>query len=646
MIPMSNLPLRLSRRAALALLLASSAPIAASGYLAPALAQDGPGKPAVAAPAAAASAIKRHAMSLVGAPAMGPDFKAFPWVNPDAPKGGTLRESAIGGFDSLNPYSIKGDAADGLGLISETLFASSPDEPSTEYGLVAEWASYPDDVSSVTFGLRKEARFHDGKPVTPEDVIFSLEALKKASPQQALYYKNVVKAEKVGEREVRFTFDAPGNRELPLIVSQLHVLPRHYWEGMDAGGKPRDLANTTLEAPLGSGPYKIKSFEAGRNIVYERVKDYWAKDLPVTRGQWNFDEIRFEFYRDRVAAFEAFKSGQLDFWQETSARAWAAQYNFDAVSKGQVKKEELAHKRVAGMQSFAFNLRRKQFQDARVRQAFNLAFDFETANKTLFNGVYVRSASYFDNSELKASGLPQGRELEILNELKADIPAAVFTTEYKNPVNATPDDFRNHMREAVKLLGEAGWQQKGGQLVNAAGELLSVEILLVQPDFERIALPFVDNLKKLGIKASLRTVDSSQYQRRLQSFDFDMIVHSIGQSHSPGNEQRFYFGSAAADQEGSRNYMGLKSPAVDKLIDRIVYAKDRADLLAATRALDRVLLWSFYVVPQWHYPFDRIAAWDVFGRPTKPPSQSPAIQQTWWFDADKQKAMAAARGAK
>lgn len=596
---------------------------------------------------AAATGQKRHyAMSLVGAPAMPPDFKAFPWVNPDAPKSGTLREAAIGSFDSLNPFSIKGEPADGLGLISDPLFQASPDEPSTEYGLVAEWATYPDDFSSVTFGIRKEARFHDGRPMTPEDVIFSLDALKKANPQQALYYKNVVKAEKVGDHEVRFVFDAPGNRELPLIVSQLQVLPKHYWEGKGANGQPRDVTNTTLEVPVGSGPYKVKSFEAGRNIVYERNKEYWAKDLPVTRGQWNFDEIRYEFYRDRVAAFEAFKAGQLDFWQETSARAWAAQYNFDAVTKGQVRKEELANKRVAGMQSFEFNTRRKQFQDVRVRRAIGFAFDFESANKTLFNGAYVRTSSYFDNSELKATGLPQGRELEILSEVKAEIPPEVFTTEWKNPVNTTPDDLRNHMREAVALLNAAGWTQKGGQLVNAAGEALTVEILLVQPDFERIALPFIENLKKLGVKASVRTVDSSQYQRRLQSFDFDMIVHSIGQSHSPGNEQRFFFGSAAAKQEGSRNYIGVASPAIDKIIDKIVYARDRADLLAATHALDRVLLWSFYVVPQWHYPFDRIAVWDVFGHPAKPPSQSPAIQQTWWFDAAKQKAMAAARGGR
>ena len=474
--------------------------------------------------------------------------------------------------------------------------------------------------------------------------MFSLEALKKADPQHGQYYKNVVKAEKTGERQVTFTFDVKGNRELPQIVGELPVLPKHYWEGKSASGEPRDISKTTTEPPLGSGPYKIKSLEMGRNIVYERVKDYWAKDLPVARGQWNFDEIRYEYFRDRLPGFEAFKTGGVDYWVETTSSAWAQQYTFDAVSKGWVKKIAFAHKRVAGMQAFVFNLRRKIFDDVRVRRALNLAFDFETANRTLFYGQYARTNSYFENSELKATGLPQGRELEILNEVKAQVPPEVFTQEFKNPVNSAPDDFRNHMREAMKLLQEAGWTAKNGVLTNAAGEQLTLEILLVQPDFERVTLPYIENLKRLGIKATARVVDSSQYTRRVKSYEFDMIVSSFPQSHSPGNEQRFFWSSAAADQPGSRNVIGIKNPAVDKLIDRIVFAKDREELVAATHALDRVLLWNYYLVPNWFRPADWVAAWDMFGMPEKAPSQTVAAVRTWWIDAAKLKALNAARG--
>lgn len=591
-----------------------------------------------------ASPERHHALSLMGKPQMPPGFKSFDWVNPDAPKGGTMRLSDVGSFDSLNGFTVNGDAAEGLGLISDTLMSSSPDEPATGYGLVAEWVSYPPDYSSVTFGLRPEARFHDGKPITPEDVVFSLDALKSADPQHAQYYKNVVKAEKTGEHEVTFTFDVKGNRELPAIVGEMAVLPKHYWQGKNAKGEPRDISKTTLEPPLGSGPYKIKSFEPGRNIVYERVKDYWAKDLPVSKGQWNFDEIRYEYFRDRVPAFEAFKSGLIDYWAENSSQAWAQQYSFDAVTKGLVKKENFAHKRVAGMQAFAFNLRRKQFQDLRVRRAFNLAFDFESANKNLFYGAYTRTGSFFANSELAATGVPSGKELAILEPLKAELPPEVLTTEYKNPVNATPEDLRNHLREAFKLLQAAGWTQKGGSLVNAAGEPLIVEILLVQPDFERVVLPFIENLKKLGIQASARVVDSAQYQRRVKSFDFDMIVASFPQSHSPGNEQRFFWSSAAADREGSRNVAGIKSPAIDKLIDSVVFAKDREELVAATHALDRALLWNAYVVPQWYRASDWIASWDIFGHPQKPPSQNVSAIRTWWVEPSKKQAVDTARG--
>ncbi|MGD9668997.1 MAG: extracellular solute-binding protein [Hyphomicrobiaceae bacterium] len=588
---------------------------------------------------AAKGSVHHHALSLVGEPKMPPGFKHFDWANPDAPKGGKLRRWDMGSFDSLNAFSIKGQAAEALGLIYDSLMSSSPDEPSTEYGLIAEWASYPDDFSSVTFKLRNEARWHDGKPLTVDDVIFSLSALKSAHPQYAFYYKNVVSAEKTGENEVTFRFDVKGNRELPLIVGQLTILPQHYWEATGANGEKRDITKSTLEIPLGSGPYKIKSVDPGRAINYERVPDYWAKDLPVQKGLGNFDEISYAYYRDATPAFEAFKSGQIDLWNENSANRWATQYGFDAVKAGLVKKEELKNERVAGMQAFVLNARKPQFADPRVRHAFNLAFDFETLNKTLFYGQYIRTGSFFANSELAATGLPQGREKEILEGMKDLVPPEVFTSEWKNPSAANPMDHRKNLREAVKLMSEAGWNIKNGQLVNDKGEVMTAEFLLVQPDFERIVLPYIEDLKKIGIAATARIVDSSQYKRRLDGFDFDVVVGSFAQSHSPGNEQRDFWGSESAKREGSRNIAGISNPAIDKLIDAIIMAKDRADLVAATRALDRVLLWNHYVVPQWYYPYDRLASWGRFGRPQKLPSQNPGTTTGWWLDPKKDEAV-------
>ncbi|MFZ4807000.1 MAG: extracellular solute-binding protein [Hyphomicrobiaceae bacterium] len=594
--------------------------------------------------AATAADPRLHALSLLGQPKFGPDFKHFDWVNPNAPKGGVVRMWALGSFDSLNPYTIKGSAATGLALIYDTLMASSPDEPSSEYGLVAEWVSHPADFSSVTFGLRAAARFHDGKPITPADVVFTFGELKKNHPHYAFYYKNVTKAEATGPREVTFSFDLKGNRELPQIVGQLPVLPKHFWEAKSASGEARDLARSTLEIPLGSGPYRIKAVDPGRSISYERVADYWAKDLPVYVGQWNFDELRYSYFRDRVPAFEAFKAGQLDFWRESSAKFWATGYDFDALSKKLVRREEIETKTVAPMQAFVMNLRRPQFQDVRVRRAFNLAFDFEWANKNLFFDQYRRVGSFFDNSELAARGLPQGRELELLQEVRDQVPPEVFTQEWKNPVNANPQDARRNLAEATKLLADAGYKARNSVLVGPDGKELAVEFLITSPDFERVLLPYKTALERLGVKASIRVVDSAQYQRREDSFDFDIIVDTFAQSQSPGNEQRDFWGSAGADREGSRNTIGIKNPAVDKLIERLIFAKDRQELVAATRALDRVLLWNFYVVPQWHSPSDRIATWDMFERPARLPSQSISFQRVWWVDAQKEKTIAAARG--
>lgn len=613
--------------------------------------------------------VRRHALSLIGEPKFGPDFKHFDWVNPDAPTGGVVRFATEGTFDSLNPYSIRGVPAGAVGMIYDSLMTGSPDEESAEYGLIAEWISYPPDYSWAKFGLRPEARFHDGKPITPEDVIFSLDAIKKAHPMYARYYKNVVKAEKTGEREVTFTFDITGNRELPQILGQLTVFPKHFWEATGRNSEPRDLAKSTLEVPLGSGPYKVKSVDTGNRIVLERVADYWAKDLPVRVGQFNFDELRFQYFRERTAAFEDFKSGRADFWRENTASAWATQFDFDAIKKGWVKKEAIPTKGVARMQGFVFNTRRDKFKDRRVREAFNYAFDFEELNRSVLFGQYTRVASYFDNSELAAKGLPEGRELEILKQFEKDLPPEVFTTEWKNPVFASREDLRKNLAEAMRLFKEAGWEVRQEEvedpdcgifckvartvgigsartetvLRNAKGEPFTVEFLLGSDAFQRHVAQYISNLSKIGVKANVRVVDPAQYERRETTFDFDIIVDSFPQSMSPGNEQRDFWGSAAADQQGSRNTIGIKDPVIDALIEQLIVAKDRDEVVAHTRALDRVLLWGHYLVPQWYNPYEWIATWDIFGRPEKLPSLTSAFTQVWWVDPDKEKALSAQR---
>ena len=628
--------------------------------------------PPAAAPAPEATADeppRHHALSLIGEPKFGPDFKHFDWVNPNAPKGGTVRMSVEGSFDSLNPFSVQGVTAAGSGSIYDTLMTGSADEESAEYGLIAAWVQYPPDISWAKFGLRPEARFHDGKPITPEDVIFSLDALKKAHPMYGRYYKNVVKAEKTGDHEVTFTFDMTGNRELPQIVGQLPVLPKHYWEANGRDGKPRDLAKSTLEVPLGSGPYKIKAVSPGSRMVLERVTDYWAKDLPVRLGQFNFDEMQFQYFRDRAARFEDFKSGRSDMWRENTARDWSTQFNFEAIQKGWVKKEAIPTKGVARMQGFVFNTRRDRFKDRRVRRAFNHAFDFDDLNRTVLFGQYTRVSSYFDNSELAAKGLPQGRELEILKEFEKDLPPELFATEWKNPSFASRDDLRKNLAEAMRLFKEAGWEVrqeevedpncgffcKAGRAIglgsartetvlrNAKGEPFTVEFLLSSPAFEPHVSHFISNLQKIGVRSSIRVVDDAQYERRTNTFDFDIIVDNFPQSSSPGNEQRDFWGSAAADQEGSRNTIGIKSPVIDALIEKLVAAPDRDEVIAYTRALDRVLLWGDYLVPHWYNPYEWIATWDKFGRPDKLPSLTSAFTQVWWIDPEKEKALAARR---
>ena len=581
----------------------------------------------------------RHALSLFGDAKYPVDFKRFDYVNPNAPKGGVARQILIGTFDNFNVAvaGVKGSVAVAVGLIYESLMTPSLDEVSTEYGALAEMASHPEDFSWVTYRLRAQAKWHDGKPVTPDDVIFSLDSFKKYHPQYSAYYRHVVKAEKVGERDIKFTFDAPGNRELPQIVGQLTVLPKHWWEGTDSEGRKRDISATTLEKPLGCSAYRIKEFVPGRSIALERVKDYWGRDLNVNIGRNNFDELRYEYFRESTVALEAFKGDQVDWRVENSAKNWATAYDFPAVTEKHVLLEEFPNRSSGIMQAFALNVRRDKFKDRRVRRALNFAFDFEEMNKQIFFNQYKRISSYFDGTDLASTGLPQGRELEILETVRAAVPSEVFTTPYTNPVGGSPEAVRDNLREALRLFKEAGYEVRDRKLVDAkTGTQFALELLDEDPTFERVMLFYKPSLERLGIAVSVRTIDPTQYENRLRSWDFDVVVSSWPESLSPGNEQREYWSSQAADMAGSRNIIGIKDAAIDKLIERVIFAKDRDDLVAATRALDRVLLWNHFVVPQWNYPKQRTARWDRFSRPSELPryglSGFPAL---WWFDAEK-----------
>jgi microcin C transport system substrate-binding protein len=609
----------------------------AAALAAPALGALGAGS--LANPAAAQARQWKHGLSLFGEPRYPADFKHFDYVNPAAPQGGTVRQIAFGTFDNFNQVvsGVKGSLASGTELFTEQLMAPALDEVSTEYGLLAEAVSYPDDRSSVTYRLRANAHWHDGKPVTPEDVIFSFDTFKQNSPQLGAYYRHVTKAEKIGEREVTFTFDGPGNRELPQIVGQLPVLPKHWWEGTDKSGKKRDVTQTTLEPPLGSGPYRIKDFAPGRTVVYEKVDDYWGKDLNVIIGTRNFQQIRFEYFRDSTVALEAFKGDQVDWRTENSAKNWATAYDFPAVRDKKVVLEEFPIRNFGIMQAFAFNIRRDKFKDPRVRRAFNFAFDFEEMNKQIFYGQYKRISSYFEGTELACSGIPEGQELEILQTLKDKVPADLFSKPYTNPVGGNPQAVRDNLHEALTLFRAAGYAIRNTKLVDAkSGEPYTFEFLVDDPATERFVLFFKPSLQRIGMTVNTRVVDSAQYENRLRQWDYDIIVASWGQSLSPGNEQRGFWNSQAADIPGSRNLVGIKNPAVDALVERVIYAKDRDGLVAATKALDRVLLWNFYVVPQWTYGRQRTARWDRFGRPAAMPKYGlSAFPSIWWWDADK-----------
>jgi microcin C transport system substrate-binding protein len=583
----------------------------------------------------------QHGLSLFGDLKYPAGFKQFDYVNANAPKGGVARQIALGTFDNFNVVigGVKGSLAAGIDLINETLSVASLDEVSSGYCLIADGVSFATDFSWAAYRLRPQAKWHDGMPITPEDVIFSFEAQKKNNPQLSAYYRHVAKVEKTGDREVTFTFDAPGNRELPQIIGELTVLPQHWWQGTDKDGKQRDIGETTLEPPLGSGAYRIKDFAPGRNIVYERVNDHWSKAINVNIGSYNFDELHYEYFRDSTVALEAFKADTVDWRTENSAKNWATAYDFPAVGDKRVLLEEFAIRNVGMMQAFAFNIRREKFQDPRVRLAFNYAFNFEEMNKQIFFGQYHRISSYFEGTELAASGLPSGKELELLETVRDKVPPEVFKKPYGNPVNGTPEQIRDNLREAVRLFKEAGYEVRDQQLVNSkTGEQFTVEFLAEDPSFERVFLFYKPSLDRLGMNVSVRTVDEAQFENRLRSWDFDIITMAWGESLSPGNEQRGYWGSQAADQPGSLNMVGIKNPAIDAMIDQLIFAKNRADLEAAARALDRILLWNHYVVPQWTYGRVRTARLDRFGHPDPMPKYGrAAFPAVWWWDAEKAK---------
>lgn len=579
----------------------------------PALAQASPGR-------------RSHGIALHATPALPAGFPHWPWVNPNAPKGGEMVRWSLGSFDSFNPFILRGTPAAPVAAIWETPMLASADEAMASYCHLAESIEVAEDGTWVAFELRPEARWHDGKAVTAEDVAWSFTTLmQQGRPFYRAYWADVAEVKAESARRVLYRFRHGNNHELPSILGEVPVLPQHWWQG-------RDFARPSLDIPLGSGPYRLEKFEAGRSVTLQRVADYWGADLGTRKGTQNFDTLRYEYFRDNTVALEAFKAGQVDLRQENIAKEWATGYDFPAVRQGLVKKAEIRHQNPTGMQSFTMNLRRPLFQDARVREALDLVFDFEWLNANIFYGAYQRTQSFFANSELASSGIPQGRELAILEPFRAQLPAALFTTEFKEPVTDGSGNNRENLRRALALLKEAGWEVMERRLVNAQGRPFSFEILLGEPSLERVALPYVQWLARIGVEARVRTVDPAQYQVRMDAYDFDMTTDVIPQSLSPGNEQREFFHSGKANDPGGRNVAGISNPVVDALVDLVIAAPSRQELLHRTHALDRVLLWNRYVIPQYHNSSWRLAWWDKFGRPERNPRYGLAID-AWWYDA-------------
>jgi microcin C transport system substrate-binding protein len=579
-----------------------------------------------------ANSVAVPAMGMGYAPKYPASYKHFDYVNPDAPKQGNLTMMGLGTFDSLNPYLLKGISAGGLGsLVFESLLEKSLDEPFSEYGLIADDFYLADDELSVTFHINPLARFSNGDAISAADVKYSFDTLmsKEAHPQFRVYYADVKSATVIDDLTIRFDFKNI-NRELHMIIGEIPIFSKKW-----AGDLPFD--KSADNNPVASGPYIVEKSDRGKSINYLKNPDYWAKDLPVRNGMFNYDRITYKYYKDSTIALEAFKAGEFDFFFENYSKRWARSHNGPRYESGEVVKTQLTHKNNAGMQGFAFNTRRDKFKDVRVRRALSLAYDFEWANDKLFYNQYVRADSYFSNSELAAQGLPEGKELALLEKYRDQLPAEVFTSQWRPATTIAPDSLRNNLIQARDLLAEAGWNIQDGILKNAKGEVFKLDILLVQNGFDRIIAPYAHNLKKLGIETSYRKVDSSLYKRRMDTFEFDMVVNSFPSSVSPGNELMNMFHSSSAEMKGSRNMPGITSPVVDALVLEIIQAKDREQVVIASRALDRVLLFGEYLVPNWYINVHRVAYWNKFGIPgTQPLYYDPTVWllKAWWIKDD------------
>ena len=571
---------------------------------------------------------KMHGIAMHGLPMHGSDEKHLPYVNPDAPKGGVLRLGVYGSFDNLNRIAFKGSRAAGLGYINDTLMRRVWDEAFSLYGLIAEYAEMPEDRSSITFYINPKAKFHDGSPITREDVLFSLETFQnKGTPNQKKTYGKVIKTELIDQNGIKMIFVNNEDKELPLIIAGfLPIVPKKYYENID-------VTKTFLDIPLGSGPYTIESLEPGRQIKYQRVKDYWAKDLLANKGQYNFDTLIYDYYKDSNVLLEAFKVGEYDYRREYNAKRWQSNYTFDAVDRGDVILQEMKNDRPTGMNALVMNSRKEIFNNPQVRLALSYAYDHEWINKALYNNAYTRTDSYFDNSPLASSGLPSENELKLLNPWKNQLPKEIFNQTYQPPVSDGSGMPRDNLRIAKKILEGEGWLVQDGKLMKD-GKEFAFEFLIVSPSVEKIALAFQKTLEVLGITMSVRTVDSSQYQARMLNYDFDMIKASWNVSLSPGNEQQFYWGSEVGKKDGSKNYAGVNSPVVDSLIETLIGAKTREELTTAIHALDRVLLWGHYVIPLYHSNTDRIAYWNFLEFPDEIPLYGLVIE-SWWANSEK-----------
>ena len=579
-----------------------------------------------------------HGLSLFGDLKYGPDFAHFDYVEPNAPKGGMLYLATVGTFSTLNPFTLKGVSAAGAGFPFESLLEGAADEPDAAYGLVAAEVALAPDRRSVRFLLRPEARWHDGTPVTAADVAFSFEILTtEGAPSFATQLAGVDRVETVGDREVAFHLVDPDNRKLPLIVGGMPIVSEAYFRG-------RSFGKTTLEPPLGSGPYRVGKVDAGRFIGFERVAEYWGAALPAMTGRYNFDTIFIDYYRDRTVLVEALKAGEYDFHEEFTSKVWATQYDIPAVEEGWLVKDVLPDNTPSGVQAFFINTRLPKFQDRRVREALSYVFDFEWLNKNQFFGIYDRMASYFENSDLAARGLPSEAELAILEPYRGAVPEEVFTTEFAPPSTDGSGNNRQNLRSAQALLREAGWITRDGALVNeATGEPMTIEFLYFEPTFERIYAVFARSLERLGVGVTLRLVDSASYEERMKSHDFEITTLRFVFNLSPGAELNANFATATADQVGSSNAAGIKDPVVDALIAEVVGATDRATLVAAARALDRVLLRGHYMIPQWYKGAHHLVYWDKFGRPALKPRYARGVIDTWWVDREKDDALRAYR---